>query len=125
MILPAPDPMPVPRRGEVWLLDLEGGGGAEIGKVRPAVVVSSDSIKEGLPLKVIVPLTSWQEAFRGRVWHRQILPTSGNGLANTSSADAMQVRSVTRIRFKKRLGVLTATELQDIVAAVAIVMEYK
>lgn len=125
MNAPIANAIPNPCRGEVWLLDLTGGGGAEIDKIRPAVVVSSDSIKGGLPLKVIVPLTSWQEGFRGRVWHRQILPTSTNGLHNTSSADAMQVRSVTRLRFQKKLGILRAAELQEIVAAVAIVLEYK
>ena len=117
--------VPNPCRGEVWLLDLTGGGGAEIDKVRPAVVVSSDAIKGGLPLKIVVPLTSWSDGFKTKLWHRQILPTAANGLGNTSSADALQVRSVTRLRFKQKLGVLRATELQEIVAAVAIVLEYK
>lgn len=120
-----PSPPPNPRRGEVWIVDLTGGGGAEIGKERPVVVVSSDSIKTGLPLKVIVPLTSWNESFRDKMWHRQVLPTTSNGLSNTSSADAMQVKSVTPLRFKRRLGVLRATEVQEIVAAVAIILEYK
>jgi len=120
-----PAPTFTPRRGEVWLLDLTGGGGAEIDKIRPAVVVSSDYLKGGLPLKTVVPITEWNEAFRGKPWHVHLLATSTNGLAKNSSADAKQVRSVSQIRFQKRLGVLRATELQEIVSAIAIVIEYK
>lgn len=114
-----------PRRGEVWLIDLTGGGGAEIDKVRPAVVVSSDFLKGGLPLKTIVPITEWKEHFRDQPWHVHLLATTTNGLSKNSSADAKQVRSVNQLRFQKRLGVLRATELQDIVSAIAIVIEYK
>ena len=118
-------PTPTPRRGEIWLVDLTGGTGAEQTKVRPAIVISSDSVRGGLPLKVLVPLTTWNESFRGKVWHKQILPSRLNGLDNSSSADAMQVRSVAVARFQRKLGMLSATELQDVVAAVAIVLEYK
>jgi mRNA-degrading endonuclease toxin of MazEF toxin-antitoxin module len=35
---------PTPSRGEVWLVDFDPAIGAEIQKVRPALVISLDSI---------------------------------------------------------------------------------
>ena len=40
---------PLPRRGEIWLVDFDPAVGAEIQKVRPAVVISLDAIGR-LPL---------------------------------------------------------------------------
>ncbi len=39
-----------PKRGEIWLINLDPTIGAEIKKTRPAVVVNSDYIGK-LPLK--------------------------------------------------------------------------
>ncbi len=35
---------PTPRRGDVWLIDFDPSVGAEIQKIRPAVVISMDNI---------------------------------------------------------------------------------
>jgi mRNA interferase MazF len=50
---------PTPSRGEVWLADFDPAVGAEIQKVRPALVISLDSIGR-LPLRMVVPLTDWK-----------------------------------------------------------------
>jgi len=46
-----------------------------------------------------------------------------NGLSKVSAADAFQVRSVDINRFVDKLGAASAEELEDMVAAVAIVLE--
>ena len=35
----------LPKRGEIWLVNFDPTVGAEIKKVRPAVVISSDSVR--------------------------------------------------------------------------------
>ena len=45
------------QRSEVWLVNLEPTIGAEIRKIRPAVIVSKDGVGV-LALKVIVPIIS-------------------------------------------------------------------
>lgn len=47
------------RRGEVWLVTLDPIVGSEMGKTRPAVIVSKDAVGI-LPLKIIVPMIEWQ-----------------------------------------------------------------
>jgi mRNA interferase MazF len=46
-----------------------------------------------------------------------------NGLSKTSAADALQVRSVSLDRFVSRLGRVSPQELEDIVQALAAVVE--
>jgi hypothetical protein len=58
----------LPKRGEIWRVNFDPTIGAEIRKTRPAIVVSSDSLGK-LPLKLIAPVTSWNDAFAPNVWH--------------------------------------------------------
>ena len=51
--------VPAPKRGKIWLVDFDPAVGAEIGKLRPALVISVDAIGR-LPLRMIVPITDWK-----------------------------------------------------------------
>lgn len=112
-----------PRRGDIWLVNLDPTIGAEIKKTRPAVIISSDATGK-LPLKLIVPITDWKDYFAGNLWHVHIEPDSRNGLSKPSAADALQVRAVDHRRLVKRLGRLGAQEVEDVAAAIAMVVEY-
>jgi mRNA interferase MazF len=46
-------------KGEVWLVNLDPTIGDEIQKLRPAIVVNRDALGV-LALRVIVPITGWQ-----------------------------------------------------------------
>jgi mRNA interferase MazF len=109
------------RRGEVWLINLDLTVGSEIQKTRPAVIVNDDAIGI-LPLRVIVPMTAWQERYTIAPWMVRLDPDPENGLDKPSAADAFQVRSVAQSRFVRRLGSISAQALQDITRALAIVL---
>lgn len=113
-----------PQRGEVWLVNLDPTIGDEIRKVRPAIVVSSDAFGR-LRIKLIAPLTDWKEWYAPNSWHVRIDPSRGNGLTKLSAADTLQVRGVSIDRFMKRLGVISPMALEEIAAAIAIVVEYE
>jgi mRNA interferase MazF len=108
-------------RDEVWLINLDPTVGSEITKTRPAVIVNDDAIGI-LPLRVIVPITAWQERYAAALWMVRLEPDPENGLDKPSAADAFQVRSVSQIRFVRRLGNVSAQALQDITRALAIVL---
>jgi mRNA interferase MazF len=110
--------MPRPKRGEVWNVRFDPAVAAEIRKVRPAVVISMDSVGR-LPLKVVVPITDSKAAFASFAWFVYLPSTPDNGLNKDSGADAFQVKSVSETRFFDKLGELTASQLDDIAAAVA------
>jgi mRNA interferase MazF len=112
------------RRGEVWFINLDPTIGAEITKTRPAVIVNDDAIGI-LPLRVIVPITAWQDRYSAAPWMVRLEPDAENGLEKPSAADAFQVRSVARERFVRRLGELPAKAMQEISAALAIVLSIR
>ena len=77
-----------PKRGEVWLVNLDPTIGAEIKKKRPAVVVSSDAIGI-LPIKLIAPVTNWKERYANNIWHVKIQQDNTNGLLKASAIAAI------------------------------------
>ena len=78
-------------RGEVWLINLDPTLGAEIRKVRPAVIVNDDAVGI-LPLRVIVPITDWKDKYSVAPWMVRLVPDGENGLDKLSEADTFQVR---------------------------------
>ena len=54
-------------RGQIWLYNANPTVGDEIGKTRPCVIVSNDEIGV-LRLKVVVPITAWNDVFALVPW---------------------------------------------------------
>lgn len=116
---------PFPRRGEVWQVDFNPTKGSEIKKVRPSVVVSSDAIGR-LPIKLIAPITTWNESFAGKLWLVRIEPSETNGLTQPSVVDTLQIRCVdVQARFITKIGVLPSSTMEEVAASIAIVVEYQ
>jgi mRNA interferase MazF len=110
---------PRPQRGEIWLVRFDPSIGAEIRKLRPAVVVNLDSVGR-LPLRIVVPLTDWQPSFALLPWFVPISATATSGLAKDSGADAFQVKSISENRFIQSIGGLTSDQLDEVASAIAL-----
>lgn len=108
-------------RGEIWWINLDPTIGAEIKKQRTAVIISNDATGK-LPLKVIVPITEWQDRYTGVPWMVRIKPDRLNNLSKESVADTFQIRSVDIQRFANRQGSLNADVLEEIVEAIETVI---
>ena len=65
--------MAEPHRGEVWRADLDPARGDEIRKIRPVVILSDDSIGR-LKLRIIVPITQWDDHFAIYPWMVRLDP---------------------------------------------------
>lgn len=92
-----------PKRGEIWLVDLNPTRGQEIQKTRPVVVITADLFNP-IPLRIIIPITSWQAKFSDRLFMVRINVSSENGLDRDSAGNVLQVRSLSTERFMRRLG---------------------
>lgn len=110
------------KRGEIWLVNLDPTIGAEIKKTRPAIIVSSDLVGI-LPLKLVVPLTDWKDRYSSAPWMVRLDPDEQNGLRKSSAADALQIRSISEQRLVKRLGVIPALQVAQIVQPVMHVLQ--
>lgn len=51
-----------PVRGEIWRVNFEPVAGSETGKARPAVVVGDERLGR-LQVRIVVPVTGWNERY--------------------------------------------------------------
>ncbi len=105
------------RRGEIWQINLDPTTGADIKKIRPAVIISNDAVGI-LPLKIIVPVTDWKDRYAQYPWMVSLTPSKDNGLEKHSAADGFLVRSVDQSRLIKSIGKLPVETVDEIVEAV-------
>jgi mRNA interferase MazF len=113
-----------PKRGEVWWVNFDPTVGEEIKKKRPAVVISSDSLG-ALKVKLVAPFTAWDNSFADKLWLVPINPDGKNGLTKLSAVDALQIRGVAVERFINKAGQITPFQLEEIISALAIVIEFQ
>jgi len=99
------------KRGEVWSIILNPTKGSEQQGVRPAVIISPDSMNESLDTKVVIPLTSKIKNWPSRV---SVEFENVNGQAMCE-----QIRAVTSKRISKYLGHLSDGELLQIMSTVS------
>jgi len=97
-----------PRRGEVYLIDLNPTRGGEIRKVRPCLVVSPEELNAHLRTVIVAPLTTGSHAYPFRV------PCRFAGKAGHVVLD--QVRAVDRERLLRRLGRLEPATARRVLA---------
>ena len=108
-------------QNEIWLINLDPTIGAEIKKIRPAIIVSDNALGK-LPLKIIVPITDWKETYAIAPWMVKILPDENNGLSKNSAADCFQVRSVSKVRFVRKIRVIDLATIEKIKSSLSKVL---
>jgi len=113
-----------PRRGEIWLVSLDPTIGSELQKTRPAVVVNA-TIFDLIDVRIIVPLTTWQDRFAKQINKILVSRTTQNGLTTDSAADFLQARCVSVQRFVNKIGTIEAAVLEEIIAGIAIAIDYQ
>lgn len=112
-----------PKRGEIWVVDLDPTQGSELDKKRPVVVISSDGVGR-LPIKLVAPITEWKDHYSQNIWHVKIMPNALNGLDKASAVDALQVRCISVERFIRKRGHASTTIMEEITAAIAAIIEH-
>ncbi len=101
--------MSAPGRGEIWLAQLDPVRGHEQAGTRPVLIISDDLFNQGpADLVIALPVTS---RLRPVPSHVRILPPQG-GLVVESAALCEAVRSISKGRLLKRLGVVSGETLE-------------
>ena len=99
--------------GDIHWIQLPAPNGREQGGRRPAVILQDDHYAGGLPVVLVIPLTTARGAMRfaGTVLTR---PTAENGLRQASVALVFQLRAIDRRRVQERIGNVGDTVLHEI-----------
>ncbi|MBI4766973.1 MAG: type II toxin-antitoxin system PemK/MazF family toxin [Deltaproteobacteria bacterium] len=96
------------RRGEIWLVDLNPTRGREPFARRPALIISVDLFNQGpAELIVVLPVTSTE---KGIPFHVPIQVSEG-GLDKKSFIKCEDIRSISKDRLSKRLGLVTQSTM--------------
>ena len=112
------------KQGEIWLINLDPTVGAEIRKIRPAIIVNDNSLGI-LPLKIIVPVTDWKAKYEIAPWIVKIIHDAENKLLKESSADCFQVRSVSQDRFISKIGKISDSIADDVKPGLARILSIR
>jgi len=118
----SPAPLPIPKRGEVYLVRLDPTEGSEQAGTRPAVVVSRDAINRHSPVIVICPLTN--AARLPKLYPSDVrIKAPEGGLTKDSVVLTGQVRAIAKGRLLKRLGELRPDTVEQIERALKITLD--
>ncbi|MDR1879308.1 MAG: type II toxin-antitoxin system PemK/MazF family toxin [Tannerellaceae bacterium] len=107
---------------EIWLVNFNPTVGAEIQKKRPAIIVNDNGIGI-LPLRIMVPITDWNERYNSADWMVKITPDATNNLTKNSVADCFQVKSVSTDRFDRKIGEISSATYEKIKEALRNVLD--
>lgn len=109
------------KRGEIWVGNLNPNRGAEIGKVRPVLIVQEDRlIDAGLPTVVVLPLTT---RTRLSLQHLRVLIRARDRLQQDCQVMVDQPRTLDRNRLGEGpLTRLTSDELAQVDQALQVLL---
>ena len=109
--------MPSPKRGDVYLVNLDPTIGSEIKKTRPAVIIQNDVGNQYSPVTIVAPITSGDRA----IYPVEVeVKSPEGGLANDSLILLNQIRTVDQRRLVKRLGQIDKNTMRKIDQAIMI-----
>jgi len=98
-------------KGDIYLVNFNPSKGGEIGKLRPAIIMSSEEENSMLSTVIVIPLST--------VIEDNALPyrypiTKREKLKEKSDACIYEIRALSKVRVKEKLGQITQNELKFI-----------
>jgi len=106
---------------EIWMADLNPVIGSEQNGVRPVIVISGSSMNLYYSVVMICPLTSKVKTLKGCP---AIKPNRLNNLKTESQAIPFQIRTISKTRLIKRMGLVSDHELDSIKNGLEIYLNY-
>lgn len=108
-----------PKRGNIFIADLNPSFGYEIHKKRPVLIVSHNSFNKKLRTIIILPFSSIVTTFIGP---EMIEIPSQKGLDKPSIILLSQIRAIDKSRLIKKIGVLSKEKMLEVEEALKLVL---
>ena len=109
-----------PRRGEIWIVELDPTRGHEMQKTRYCLVIQSDVLNKKLPTYIIAPITS---KVRPEWFPIGISLKKGeDNLSKESQVMLNQIKAADITRFKRRIGKLSENTMIQVNESIGFVL---
>ncbi len=96
---------------EIWMADLNPVQGSEQSGIRPVVIISGESMNKYYSVVIICPLTTKIKLYKSCP---VIQPDKLNKLKSVSQVISFQIRTIDKLRLKKRVGSISEAMLEQI-----------
>ena len=106
---------------EIWYADLNPVKGSEQKGYRPVVIISGDLLNTYLQIVIACPLTTKIKGYKGNII---LEPNDQNGLSKKSEIMIFHVRSISKERLIKKLGVITTKQLKELKQGLDDILRY-
>ncbi len=116
-------------RGDIWMVDFGNPVGTELGMEHPAVIVSRQDMNNfasRLGRVIAVPGTSTHFTnAKGQTvtFHQEVANSRNNGLDHTTYFMSEQIRSISIVRFRRRLGTMERKFFRELEDRICFVMD--
>ena len=110
--------MKAPKRGEIYLIDLNPVKGSEQGKTRPCLIVQNNLGNKYSPTTIILPITT--KIPKKKYPTDIFIPKEVSNLNHNSVALANQIRTVDKSRLIKKLGKIPIRIVQQVNYAIMV-----
>ena len=106
-----------PKRGEIWLVSLEPTIGHEMGKTRPALVISNDKNNQYSETITVIPITSKTEKLYP---FETFISKEEATLPKESKVKCNQIRTIDKKRLVKYFSKLPDEKMKEVETAILI-----
>ena len=98
------------KQGEIYLTRFDPASGSEQNGIRPALIISGNSMNSALDICIVCPLSLKIKPYPGTMILKK---NRSNGLTKDSQLMTFQVRVVSRTRLIRKIGEVTIEEMQQ------------
>jgi len=102
-------------RGDIYLVNFNPSKGGEIGKLRPAIIISDKDDNAILDTCIVIPLSTVIE--KDALPYRYTI-TKRDKLQHNSDACINEIRALSKVRIKEKLTTLSNKEIEIIQKAI-------
>lgn len=99
-------------RGDIVIVNLYPKKGDEVGKIRPAVIISDDDANRVLDTVILAPLST--DLIDDMLPYRMRI-TARDGLREDSDILINQIRTLSKIRIKEKIAKLALFEYENLI----------
>lgn len=109
------------KQKDIYLTRLNPIQGSEQGGIRPVVIISGETLNDNLDVVIVCPISSQIKNYTACV----SLPKSAQtGLDHDSEIITFQVRTISKKRMIKKVGMISSEELNQVIEGLNDVLLY-